>query len=74
MQYRYFVDFWHGISVFTNFSYGIAVLGTPTLNIPLNKIVCSCKKKIDVYICLSDFVFSVKGTKKRIMFINKEKV
>ena len=29
MQYRYFVDFWHGFSVFANFSYGIAVLGTP---------------------------------------------
>ena len=25
MRYRYFVDFWHGISVFTNFSHGIAV-------------------------------------------------
>ena len=33
MRYRYFVDFWHGISVFANFSYGIAVLGT--LNVPL---------------------------------------
>ena len=29
MQYRYFVHFRHGISVFANFSYGIAVLGTP---------------------------------------------
>ena len=29
MRYQYFVDFWHGISVFANFSYGIAVLGTP---------------------------------------------
>ena len=29
MRYQYFVDFWHGISVFPNFSYGIAVLGTP---------------------------------------------
>ena len=29
MLYQYFVDFWHGISVFPNFSYGIAVLGTP---------------------------------------------
>ena len=28
MRYRYFVDR-HGISVFANFSYGIAVLGTP---------------------------------------------
>ena len=31
MQYRYFVDFLHGISVFANFSYGIAVLGTPQM-------------------------------------------
>ena len=29
MRYRYFVDFRHGISVFANFSNGIAVLGTP---------------------------------------------
>ena len=29
MQYRYFVDFPLGILVFANFSYGIAVLGTP---------------------------------------------
>lgn len=29
MQYRYFVDFRHGVSVFANFSYGFAVLGTP---------------------------------------------
>ena len=29
MRYRYFVDFRHGIAVFANFSYGIAVLGTP---------------------------------------------
>ena len=29
MQYRYFVDFRHGISVFANFSNGIAVLATP---------------------------------------------
>ena len=29
MRYRYLVDFRHGISVFVNFSYGIAVLGTP---------------------------------------------
>ena len=29
MQYRYFIDFWHGISIFAYFSYGIAVLGTP---------------------------------------------
>ena len=29
MRYRYFVDFGHGISVFHNFSFGIAVLGTP---------------------------------------------
>ena len=29
MRYRYFVHFRHGISVFANFSYGIAVLGTP---------------------------------------------
>ena len=28
MRYRYFVDFRHGISVFANFSCGIAVLGT----------------------------------------------
>ena len=28
MQYRYGVDFWHGISVFANVRYGIAVLGT----------------------------------------------
>ena len=28
MRYQYFVDFWHGISVFANFSYGFAVLGT----------------------------------------------
>ena len=33
MRYRYFVHFRHGISVFANFSYGIAVLGT--LNVPL---------------------------------------
>ena len=37
MQYRYFVDFRHAISVFTNFSYGIAVLGTP--NIPLHMYI-----------------------------------
>ena len=30
MRYQYFVDFWHGISVFANVSYGIAVLGTPS--------------------------------------------
>ena len=29
LRYRYFVDFQHGISLFANFSYGIAVLGTP---------------------------------------------
>ena len=29
MRYRYFVHFQHNISVFANFSYGIAVLGTP---------------------------------------------
>ena len=29
MRYRYLDDFWHGISVFAIFSYGIAVLGTP---------------------------------------------
>ena len=29
MEYRYFVDFRHGISVFVTFSYGIAVLGIP---------------------------------------------
>ena len=29
MRYRYFVHFRHGILVFANFSYGIAVLGTP---------------------------------------------
>ena len=29
MRYRYFVDFRHGISVFANFSNGIAVLATP---------------------------------------------
>ena len=36
MQYRYFVDFRHGISVFANFSYGIAALGTP--NLPLRRV------------------------------------
>ena len=30
MRYQYFVDFWLGISVFANFSQGIAVLGTPS--------------------------------------------
>ena len=35
MGYRYFVDFQHGISVFANFSYGIAVLVPPPLNDPL---------------------------------------
>ena len=34
MRYRYFVDFRHGISVFANFSYGIAVLGTPQCSPP----------------------------------------
>ena len=29
MQSRYFVDLRHGISVFANFSYGIAVLDSP---------------------------------------------
>ena len=29
MGYRYLDDFRRGISVFANFSYGIAVLGTP---------------------------------------------
>ena len=29
MRYRYFVHVGHGISVFVNFPYGIAVLGTP---------------------------------------------
>ena len=29
MEYRYFVDFQLGISVFATFSYGIAVLGIP---------------------------------------------
>ena len=32
MRYRHFVDFRPGISVFANFSYGIAVLGTPPPN------------------------------------------
>ena len=32
MWYWYFFDFWHGIPVFANFSYGIFVLGTP--NVP----------------------------------------
>ena len=32
MRYRYFVDFRHGIAVFANFSYGIAVLGTPPMS------------------------------------------
>ena len=36
MRYRYFVDFRHGIAVFANFSYGIAVLGTPQI-VPLIK-------------------------------------
>ena len=29
MRYQYFGDFWHGVLVFANFSYGIMVLGTP---------------------------------------------
>ena len=29
MRYRYFVDFGRGISLFSNFSYGIVALGTP---------------------------------------------
>ena len=37
MRYRYFVDFRHGISVFANFSYGIAVLGTPQY-VPLRRV------------------------------------
>ena len=39
MRYRYFVDFRLGISVFANFSYGIAVswlpLPPPPPNVPL---------------------------------------
>ena len=34
MRYRYFVDFRHGVSVFANFSNGIAVLATPPLQAP----------------------------------------
>ena len=34
MGYRYFVDFQHGISVFANFSYGIAVLVPPPPKCP----------------------------------------
>ena len=34
MRYRYFVDFRHGIAVFANFSYGIAVVPP---NVPLIK-------------------------------------
>ena len=34
MWYRYFVDFWHSISVFASFSNGVAVLG-----IPLNAVI-----------------------------------
>ena len=37
MEYRYFVDFQLGISVFATFSYGIVVLGIP--NIPLTVMV-----------------------------------
>ena len=37
MRYWYVIDFSHGISVFANFSCGIAVLGTP--NVPLKKAV-----------------------------------
>ena len=29
IQYWYFINFWHGILVSANFSYGIAVLGIP---------------------------------------------
>ena len=36
MRYRYFVDFRLDVLVFTNFSYSIAVLGTP--NVTLRKI------------------------------------
>ena len=33
MRYRYFVDFRHCVSVFTNFSHSIAVLGTPNITL-----------------------------------------
>ena len=39
MWYWYFFDFWHGIPVFANFSYGIVVLGTP--NVPPNMALLS---------------------------------
>ena len=39
MWYRYFFDFWHGIPVFANFSYGIVVLGAP--NVPPNMALFS---------------------------------
>ena len=37
MQYHYFVDFPLGILVFANFSYGIAVLGTPQRSPPFRR-------------------------------------
>ena len=40
MRYRYFVDFCHGISVFANFSNGIAVLGTPQCSPQYQTLSC----------------------------------
>ena len=51
MQYRYFVDFRHGVSVFANFSYGFAVLGTP--NVPLNNLYKVQQDAVGAYIWAS---------------------
>ena len=44
MWYRYFADFLHGISVFANFSYGVAVLGTPVWTVECSAMEESEKK------------------------------
>ena len=46
MEYRYFVDFQLGISVFATFSYGIVVLGIPQC-VPLETFSNSVEVAMD---------------------------
>ena len=49
MRYQYFVDFRHGISVFANFSYGIAVLRWVPPNVPLQILFLFQTKRMSFF-------------------------
>ena len=76
MQYRYFVDFRHGISVFANFLYGIAGLGTPQCPPPQEMIILYGQKSKHVvfttYLTLrsSDLLFLFPRGCKSQKFVN----